>query len=210
MAAVNVPIIDPNNPGEAYGSVSVSPLLCGTGCNQADLTISANLSHIAQAPQVIGPTLPNGTPLPVGGLTTVPMVAIPVSNTGAVLYFAFGPKTALMGAAIPFAALDPAGKYVPGADLFFPMTFGPVQLVAGMFFGGQTDTTGVGVFLDLSSVIQSPIISNTIAQTFSIESSQFKSSLTFDAVRPSASDEQTIYRELYTLGLSHPTLQLKQ
>ncbi len=154
MIAFSIPLANPADPTVSYGQLSFVPDICngqscvglGTLDLQIDLTKTASLNASS-------PTLPNGTALPISGLDSAKVVAVPVAETGAQVYLALGGGVAIMGAAIPFAALDPAGQIVPGANLFVPLTLNSISLIAGMFFGATTETTGFGLFVDVSSIV---------------------------------------------------------
>ncbi len=212
LAGITLPITDPKNMTKQYGTLSIAPTLCGIGCNKGDLTVAVDLSSISKSTPIPNPTLPNGTPLPLGGLSTATVVGMPVDNTNAMIYYAFAPNTAILGTAIPFSALNPAGQYAAGADIFFPIQFPNVDIDAGMFFGANVNTTGVGVFIDVLNVINNtpaPSPSPTAELAIKSSSASHQSEITMETVRPSQHKENAIYQKLYELSIPGPTLKLE-
>jgi len=207
LGAVNIPIVNPANPAVEYGQITLAPDLCGTGCNGGDLTLAFNITQGAHG-QSVSPLLPNGTAIPVGGLQNATVLAFNVGNFGAKVYFAFGQGVALLGTAIPFAALDPAGQYVPGLDVFAPITISNITADVGIFAGSQPNTTGVGLFVDLSSVVTTTpalasLTSNGLLQAHHIgqgEAAPFQSSVVMQTLRGSAQQESYLYNEVVKLS----------
>jgi hypothetical protein len=219
LTGINVPITDPRDRNLVYGEISLSPTLCNTTpCqNTSDLRIALNITQIIPVPAT-SPLLPNGTNLPVGGLQNSKIVALPIADTGAVIYFAFGPNVAMLGTALPFSALDPAGQYVPGVNVFQPLQLGTVSLIAGLFAGSAPKTTGFGLFVDLSQVINnSPTLAALSADPLSsIRISSASSSiaphaskLSFQAVTPSSRNQNKLYKKLYELHQKGTVLTLE-
>jgi hypothetical protein len=228
MAGVNAPITDPNTQVE-YGQITLVPTLSSATQQSADLTISIDTTQISHLPNATA-TLPNGTALPVGGLSNATTIAIPIANTGAELYFAFGRGVALLGAAMSFSALDPAGKYGAGVDLFQPFAIGSIEVLAGIYGGALPNTTGVGVFMDLSSVINQSNAPGTPAPTASSGPSapaspgsmvtlhelassfgtEPQNNLVFQAIQPPFREMRRFYKELDRLQNAHVVLDLNQ
>jgi hypothetical protein len=219
LASLNIPVTDPKTMKE-YGQLTILPNLCSGSCvnNGGELILSVNLTE-ATLINGVDPLLPNGTPLPIGGLSNSTVIGVPVQNTGAMIYFAFGKGVAMVGAAVPFKALDVVGQYVAGADIFIPMQFKGVGVSAGLFIGTLTNTTGVGLFVDLSSVLNpvTPAPSPTVKAALSAmavngsvarnsAASEVSNVLQFKTVKPSASKERDIYYRLYQLNSQGGTL----
>lgn len=195
FTGINLPVSDPHDPTKVYGSLTLLPNLNGGG---GDLMLAANLTTLAQAKSVSA-MLPNGTPIPVAGLQNANIIGVPVGTTGTLVYLAFGPGVALLGTAIPFKALDSAGKYVPGIDIFQPITIGKVAAMAGVFGGYDTKTTGVGVFVDLSSVINQPEMSFARAAAAD-GSGEFNDALVMQPVENNPKESVNFLRRLYELS----------
>lgn len=225
LAAFALPIIDPNNSAINYGSISVAPNTTGDG---GDLRIAVNVSQAAHINSNTDGTLPNGTafPLAVGKNS---LISIPIGNAGARIYLVVGPKTVLVGSAIPFSALNDVGKYVPGVNVFAPIQAGKVSAFVGVFAGSGANQTGLGVFADLSQVLpnglsvggSSPamIASNSVEGVSSESSASLAagsapassapvSRITLKS-RVSSRDEKKLYYHLWRVGQDNPTLRYK-
>jgi len=229
MTGIHLPIVNPNDSSKVYGEFTLVPTLCNTSpCNGGgQLTVALNLTETSQT-QGVSIDLPNGTALPVGGLQNANVIALPVAQTGAKIYLAFAPGMAMFGAAVPFSALDPAGKYLPGVDVFEPLTFDKINLIAGIFAGAATNTTGVGIFLDLSSVLNDPTANVSPKALASSEQALASSedvapgagstpawqshapqTMTFGAVKPASSTERKLYQKLFRLSQQGLTLHVQ-
>jgi hypothetical protein len=218
LAGINAPITDPTDLSKVYGQIGLLPVLCGNNPNcqgGGDLTISLNITQVTQV-QGVAPILPNGTGLPLGGLQNAHVVALPIGNTGGRIYFAFGPGVGMLGTAIPFSVLDPSGQYVPGVNVFQPLQLGPVSLIAGIFAGSVPNTTGIGLFADLTSILfQTPLLRSLAFDSQQQQRSsrggviEYRNALTMKPIRGSERDEKQLYQELYKLHKVRPTLQLK-
>jgi hypothetical protein len=219
VAGVTLPIFNPNNNSQQYGSISLQPVLCTTPAtcpygNSVQITANLNMTGILSA-KGVAPLLPNGAALPVAGLQNSTVIALPIANTGAAIYFAFGPNVAMFGAAIPFAQLNVVGQSVPGANLFIPVTIttdkGAFTLLPGFFTGSAPNTTGIGFFADLSGIVPhsallASLTKNPAQQTSSTAvefggqqqaaSSSFKSALVFSTVAPKNKTLNHFYQEL--------------
>jgi|GEM_PF-950156 hypothetical protein len=214
LSAIQLPIYDPTHPGIQYGQISIRSTLC-SNCpagNQAELGLGLNLTQITKI-QGIDPLLPNGAPIPVGGLQNSHVITLPVADTGARIYFAFGPKVGMLGTAVPFKELDPAGQSVPNLNLFPAFNIGPVQLMAGFFAGAATKTTGVGVFIDLATVIsQSPLLTAITRDYSSVGSTmgpRFSSKLVMKSVIPPRDKIIQFYKGLNKAQQQTPVLKLR-
>src|SRR6185295_17910745 len=114
-------------------------------------------------------------------------------------------------------ALDPAGKYVPGVNIFEPLTFGNVSLTAGFFTGSSTNTTGIGLFVDLSNVInQAP---TTVAHDVGrflvggrsgLSTSKPANRLILKKVTPASRDQMRLFKKLYEMSNQGITLRLDE
>ena len=110
LASINVPVTDPNNLSITYGQFSLIPFLCSGACQGGgNISISVNLTQLAHV-QGQPAILPNGTALPIAGFNPALMVALPIGNTSSRIYYAFAPGIALLGTAMTFSQLDPAGN----------------------------------------------------------------------------------------------------
>jgi len=157
MTALNVSIIDPRNPDESYGSFRILPTLDF----KSEIGISVNLSHAARIPGGAA-TLPNGSAIPIGGLDQTQLVQLQLQQMNARIYFAFSPKTFLLGFALPIKEFDVVSKYVGMANIFPGFDIKGVRGMAGLFTGLDPGTSGLAFFLDLSSVINSDVLNKIL------------------------------------------------
>jgi hypothetical protein len=148
LPSFSLPILDPNNLAVSYGSLSLAPGANGL----TELTIDVNLTAAAGVSGGAS-VLPNGTPIPIGGLNGASVIELPVSGTSAKIYLAFGSDFALFGAAIPINEFNPVGGVVGGADLFFPFTVDSnLSGTAGLFTGRGSGQNGFAVFIDVTGL----------------------------------------------------------
>jgi hypothetical protein len=155
LAGVTIPIVNPHNPGVVLGQLSMQSNLCnpnGICQGGGTLTIAVNVTQVSHS-QVLDNKLPNGTMIPVGQAVNNAIVALPLGGTGGKLYVAFGQNIAMLGVALPFSALDSVGQYIPGVNIFQPFANNGVNGIIGMFTGSSVKTTGVALFVDLSSLL---------------------------------------------------------
>ena len=215
VAALTLPILNPQNPSIQYGSLSLQPVFCTTPANcpygnGAQIGVNLNLTSITSA-KGIAPLLPNGAALPVGGLQNAAVIALPVANTGAVVYFAFGKGVAMLGTAVPFTQLNTVGQTIPGANLFIPATIttpkGNFTLLPGIFTGQAPNTTGIGFFADLAGIIpQSTVLASltrakqTAQLSSKAQAPSIKSNLIFPSTVPSTQKRNRLYQELINLN----------
>jgi hypothetical protein len=202
VAALNIPVVDPNSPTTEYGTINIAPTICSssTCVNGGTVTLSLNLTTVLSAAST-STALPNGTAFPISfSNSATKLVAVPVGNSGAKVYAAVGGGTYFIGTAIPFAGLDGAGKYTPGADIFASVSSSNVTGYIGVFAGSGSNQTGVGVFADLSKLAP--------ASTTAIRSMAVKSaSSQLIPSQTSESDKNSFLYHLWKLGREErPTL----
>jgi hypothetical protein len=217
VTAVNLPITDPNDQATSYGSLALQPILCmdPTKCphgNSVQVSVTLDLTTVLKA-KGVSPTLPNGSALPVGGLQSSTVIALPVAQSGVVIYFAFGPGVTLFGTAIPFNQMDVVGKTIAGANIFVPVTVstphGNMTLMPGFFTGPTAKTTGIGFFADLSNIVsQSPLLASASAHPASLTADatreninvQVKSNILMQPVLPPKTDRKKVIKEIIKLN----------
>jgi hypothetical protein len=145
--AISIPILDPNNPLEQYGTVS----LVRTVDQKNALVVSANLTEISKSQLSMDRTLPNGTPVPIYGSTD--MIVLPIERAGR-LYLDLSQNRKLLGVAIAIKEFQNIGQYAPGLNLFFdiPESNG-IKGVAGVFTGQGPNQNGIALFLDVTEAL---------------------------------------------------------
>lgn len=161
MTAIQLPVVNPSNPEKLYGELAIRPTFGGT-FNEVE--ISVNLSEAARVPGSSEPTLPNGQPLPIGGIDSVNLIELAVDSINSKIYIGLGHDITFLGYAIAIAEFDEIIKYVPGANVFLGFEFANIRGAAGLFTGSATSNTesGLGFFVDLSSVITTDILNDII------------------------------------------------
>ncbi len=215
LAGLNVPIVDPSNPSVEYGQIALTPVVCrsGTTCLEGgQLSLSINLTAVAQLPSSSS-LLPNNTAIPLGGLSSV--IGLAIGNTGGRIYVDLSKPTAVIGVAFPFAALNGAGSYVPGLDIFDSIPFKDVTAYVGVFAGSAKGQTGIALFVDASSVIfpasgalpTEVVSSNAVAAHAALASSSSQVSLKTN--KNSAYEEYVFLSKMESMGSKHTVLELK-
>ncbi|MFZ9596460.1 MAG: hypothetical protein ACO3A2_10335 [Bdellovibrionia bacterium] len=207
LAGMSFPVADPTDPSRVYGSLNVMPNLCSQpSCsNTGTMTLSLNLTEVARV-KPSQAVLPNGTPIPISSVQNMPVIELPIGKTPARIYLALSPGSAVMGVAIPFAALDPAGKYLPGVNLFQPLSFRNVHLVGGLFTGSAPQSTGVALFIEISSFLKASGFAPAVEGS---TLSSMDESLQVLPVQPSETIQQKLYFKLYQLSRKGLTLKLE-
>lgn len=219
LAGVTIPIVNPHEPGVVLGQLSMQSNLCnpnGICQGGGTLTIAVNVTQVSHS-QVLDNKLPNGTMIPVGQAVNNAIVALPLGGTGGKLYVAFGQNIAMLGVALPFSALDSVGQYVPGVNIFQPFASNGISGIIGMFTGASVKTTGVALFVDLSSLLHSGTSTLAMNALSSVRAQaavqaadvQQVEPLILDEVKPSYSKEQAVYYKLWKLNSSRTKLHLK-
>lgn len=149
-----IPIVNPNDPSQIYGTLVMADILGGG----TQLSIDANLAAIAgSVSSWDGCRLPNGKPVPMRMPAGVPCpIGIPLGGNGSVLYLAFTDTIAMVGTAVVINEFDSVGGAILGADVFLPFgSASTVNGIAGLFTSLSPGQSGVGIFADLSAVIPS-------------------------------------------------------
>lgn len=204
---IELPIFDPTNPSVNYGSVKIHPKSAGV----AEVRVGVNLTTTAQLPNG-DPVLPNGSPIPVVGAQNGRVISIPVPNTRFVIYVAANvyistpgvAPVAMIGAALPFTQFDPIGQAGP-TNLF--LTFNLPQGIlgtAGVFGGPVSGTSGIGLFVDVSGLIQDLAPPSPAMTTMGPPLV-----LNYNDVNPSSRERKRIERELNRMSQNRVQLTLQ-
>ncbi len=148
MSAIEVNIIDPDDPDKHYGSLRIWPTLD----KRTQIGLSVNLTDAAQMPGGEA-RLPNGSPVPIGGLDGVQIIQMQVSDIEASIYLGLSEKSLLLGFAIPIKEMDGATGYVGPVNIFPGFEYKGYRGMVGVFTGKETNQSGVAMFMDLSPVL---------------------------------------------------------
>lgn len=149
LTSIDLPIVDPYVPGIKYGEIFFNPTMQG---NFNQIKLSVNLSHAAKVPGGFA-TLPNGNPLPIGGIDQTKIVQLKIDQINARIYLALDHNLTFVGFAISIEQFDVVAKYVGGANIFLGLNINGVVGTAGLYTGSNTLQSGLGFFVDLSSVL---------------------------------------------------------
>jgi hypothetical protein len=152
LPALTVPIANPHNPAQVYGSLSMGDRVGGGTL----LSIEANLAAITQSGMSFdGCTLPNGHNLPLRLPAGIPCpIGIPLGSGGSELYLAFSDSVAMVGTAVVIREFDNFSGTIGGVDIFPGFRFrNGITGVAGLFTSTRPLQSGVAVFTDLTAVI---------------------------------------------------------
>lgn len=154
------------------------------------LKLSFNVGQALKLPTpVYSSTLPNGTTLPLTGIDLTKVMAFDVGSNGSkvYLYYDMQAKKALLGAALNVDSL----KIDTPATVLSSFNFSGVTGLAGLYFGDKAHTSGLGVFVDLSSA--------------------FSAARTIGFVPMSLTKEQQskVDRKLFELGVSNKPIVIK-
>lgn len=223
LSGVDLPIVDPHHPERIYGHLALRSSFCQAGkiCAGNELSIALNVSQITRSDSAAlrVNTLPNGTPIPIGGLQGSTVLGLPIGKTGALAYLGYGDNVALVGAALPFKQLDKVGGYVPGVNIFQPFGSDKVNGIVGIFTGAGPGQTGIGLFVDFYSAMHqdpAPVAGKTVVSlaknlvsSMAIAPQATRSRLTFRDVRPSALKEYRVYQRINEINQQGGVLNLR-
>lgn len=201
LVGFELPIFDFHNPSMVYGKVAVRLPLSGTG---TEIALAVNLTDVAGL-QTVDSLLPNGTPLPVGGLGNVPVLAIPIGG-GSKVYFALGRDVAMAGVAINIREFDGlgAGGELP-INIFPQFKFANgVVGIAGIYTSPTPGKNGLALFVDAGNALDGLMNKSTSKLTalngVELRGSSYRSTLRFNSVMPSVEDKASVNYKLYKLN----------
>lgn len=169
--SLSLPIIDPRDPGNPYGTFELSPIM---GSTDNSLKVSLNLSKVSGLPGAGIPTLPNGNSLPMRAPAGVDLIELDIKQIKSKIYIALGQGVAVLGVAVAVKEFDILNRYLPGVNLFMGFNIQGVIGNAGLFTGEETETSGIGLFVDFSSIMPKPAM-GTLEFAVARSASSFKS-----------------------------------
>lgn len=191
LPSVTFPVVNPKSPSEIYGSISMAPTLDG----KSEVSLDINFTQITHL-QGGKASLPNGTALPIGGINGVEIVELLIPNTLAKVYIGIDQNVAIAGFALAIKELDQIGNTIGGVNLFPSFSFGKIKGVGGIFTGKTSGTTGIALFVDLSSVLNQEQIFNLSHGSFaSLKSTSMKS------IIPASEKKSKLEKFLMKIGL---------
>ena len=129
-----------------------------------EIYLALNLSKTAQINGSATPTLPNGSNLPLAGIDeNNTMVELEISQINSKIYLALDRDTTIVGFAIAIKEFDVMKDYIGGANIFLGFNIRDVLGMVGLFTGKDEGQSGLGIFVDLSSVISGDILNDILS-----------------------------------------------
>lgn len=199
---VSLPLVDPKRPGERYGTLSLRPSLEGPG---SELSVAVNVTRLIDLPGTGAALLPNGTPIPVAGLSG-PVIALQAGSLSRV-YVSVDPQNldrVMIGTALVVREFDQIAKNLPGVNIFPAFQISEtVRGVAGLFTGAAPDQSGIAVFV--SAVLKDEQNESSEAQGGEVGAFRALGTKTrvdrtrFLANDPTPGQERTVGRALYRI-----------
>lgn len=150
LIPITLPVLNPQNPSQVLGEITIKS---GLGGSTSELDIAVDLSTVLQLPNGGMGTLPNGTSIPVAGVTASNWISLPVANSSSRLYLNLDltNKKVVMGAAI---SIDQLSIGLP-ANLLLPFSASNISGVAGIYTGVAKGQSGFALFVDASQLLTS-------------------------------------------------------
>ncbi|MBT3983103.1 MAG: hypothetical protein HOE90_17250 [Bacteriovoracaceae bacterium] len=149
LPSVDFTIVHPET-GHDLGQVSLLSSFDGS----SEIGISVNLTGATNGEVSSGDAnLPNGKAIPVGGVDNSKILALPVADSGVIIYIGLDTGMALAGVAVPIAQFDQIGGSIGGANIFPVFDIQGVKGIAGLFTGSGSGENGLAIFFDFSSVV---------------------------------------------------------
>ena len=155
ISALELPILDPKKPDQHYGRIAFNSVL-GEGSNE--VTLSLNLSKVAQLGASGDPTLPNGSQLPIGGIDRDEIIELEIDEIKTKIYLMLNRSTVIVGFASVIREFDVLGDYLGGTNIFFGFNIKGVYGSVGFFTDQEELQSGLGMFFDLSAVISPEVL----------------------------------------------------
>jgi len=187
FTSLDLPIMDPNSAGKRmFGKFSMRPYL-GNGSQMNQITISLNLSAIAQTSGSLKPTLPNGRDLPIGGIKDKNVFELAIPGIDSKIYLGLDKGFTFIGFAMAIKEFQAIANYLPPSGIFLGFNIKGVLGSVGVFTG---DKSGIGLFADLSSVLNFELL-NAILQKVPVDNKTLKE---LRSIRNDRDYSQVIYR----------------
>lgn len=154
LVPLSLPIYNPHDKTQQIGEVDVQV---------SQINVLVDLTSVLAAQDVSNGKLPNGTAIPVSGVSSQNWIAIPINNGKSTLYLNLDSqaKKASLGVAIN---IDQLSIGIP-ADLLEPFSASNISGVAGIYTGAAKGQSGFAVFVDASSLLGNSAVVNFFAQT---------------------------------------------
>lgn len=149
MVSAQIPIMNPDNPAEMIGRLSISSLSPGI----TELELLFNFSRVSSLPRLKPETgLPNGTSFPVYGVNSQNWYSLPLGGSGSsrmYLNLDLSTSKVVVGYTLSSESLN-AGVI---ANLFTGYQGQGVVVYGGIYSGPLPGQSGLAVFGDVTSVL---------------------------------------------------------
>lgn len=163
VSAASLPIYDKKNPTRLLGQVDVATDL---ETMKSTLTVTLNTTISLNLPEfTYNSKLPNGLSIPVSGIDMTRVIAFDVGDQGSKVYVYYNQltKKAVLGVALNIESLSIGTP----ASIFAAYDQNNIRGLAGFYFGNTENTSGVGVFANLTGLFV-----QTNAKTASVQDSK--------------------------------------
>ena len=150
VSAASLPIYDKKNPDRLLGQVDVATDL---ETMKSTLSVTLNTTISLNLPEfTFSSKLPNGLPIPVSGIDMNRVIAFDVGDRGSKVYIYYNQMTkkAVLGVALNIESLSIGTP----ASIFAAYDQNNIRGLAGFYFGNTENTSGVGVFANLTGLFQ--------------------------------------------------------
>jgi len=164
FTALDLPIRDPQNFPQILGEISLRPTI---DLSMTEIQLSLNLSKLAKNKGSGVATLPNGSSIPIGGIKKEKVIELVIDKINSKIYLGLDNDTTILGFAIAINEFDVLSNYLGGTNLFLGFNIENVLGSVGFFSSIDPGKSGLGLFVDLSSVINGDIFNELIDQKFS-------------------------------------------
>lgn len=158
MTGIRLPISDPYNREKVYGEIFFRPTFDG---NFNEVGVGLNLTYSAQIPGGYA-TLPNGEMMPISSQSDAKIIELAIDKIHSKIYLALDHDVTLFGFAITIEEFDRVAQYVGGANVFLGFNIKGVKGMAGVYTGLDPMQSGLGFFVDLSTVVNTDILNDII------------------------------------------------
>lgn len=161
--AATLPIVDPKT-GKEYGTISMERTLDGKNI----LVLNANVTGIHLGNYLADNKLPNGTNVPVAGLSR--LIAVQAGKSSRVyLGTNASADTWVLGLAVAVKEFDSLGNQLPGTAVFFNLDQNAgAKGLGGFFTSTESGKSGLAIFVQTDALLDLPksgISSKALAST---------------------------------------------
>jgi hypothetical protein len=149
MNSITLNILDPDDSSVQFGQFR----MLSTLNKKLEVGVNINLSNSAQVKGGTNALLPNGNPLPIGGLNDVEILELKINQSNGKIYLGLDADAVLFGFAIPIKEFSQLSRSIGVVDIFPGFVINKVSGMFGIFTGREENSSGIAFFVDLSGVI---------------------------------------------------------